>query len=196
VVVLPEVVFQGRPADQLTAVARELGVTIVVGVAAGSANMALAFGPDGLAGEYLKAHLVPGLEAAYEPGRELLVLAGDQGVLICKDLDFPGLVRSYRRGGARLLLAPAWDFRSDGWLHTRMAVMRGVESGVAVARVARDGRATISDARGVLAVVDQPTSVSATVRLATGPNVYRRFGDWFAQCCVAVCALLVLSRLV
>jgi apolipoprotein N-acyltransferase len=209
-VVLPEVVFQvpgERPVDHLQPLARlagELGVTIVVGIAScipgRSANQALVLGGDGrLAGTYVKRHLIPRLEARYRPGRELLVLPDGHhrlGVIICKDLDFPGLARSYRRGGARLLLAPAWDFGSDGWLHSRMAVLRGVESGVAVARVARGGRATISDAHGgiaVDAVVARATSVSAMVRLTPEPTVYSRLGEWFAWCCVAITAVLVFA---
>ena len=54
-----------------------------------------------------------------------------------------------------MLLAPAWDFDNDGWLHSRMAVVRGVESGLALARIARGGLATVSDAYGrVIAETD------------------------------------------
>ena len=48
-------------------------------------------------------------------------------VAICKDLDYPPLGRAYARAEVGLLLVPAWDFQNDGWLHSRMAVMRGVE---------------------------------------------------------------------
>ncbi len=202
VIVLPEVTFtvdEVRMADQLrplTRAAADLGVDVVVGVARASANVAVVFGAGGdPSSVYQKHHLIPGLEAGYRPGHDLLYLPSDRrvGVLICKDLDFPSLVRCYRGGGAQLLLAPAWDFARDGWLHSRMAVVRGVESGVAVARVARNGRATISDASGRI-VVEADTAdgaaVDARVPLAATPTVYSRLGDWFGWCCVAATALI------
>jgi apolipoprotein N-acyltransferase len=209
VIVLPEVVFtvdEARMADQLRPLARaavDLGVDVVVGVARLSetapANVAAVFGAGGdPPGVYQKQHLIPGLEAAYQPGRDLQYLPGDRrlGVLICKDLDFPSLVRAYRRGGAQLLLAPAWDFARDGWLHNRMAVVRGVESGVAVARVARNGRATVSDAFGRIVIEADTTkgaAVDARVPLATVTTVYSRLGDWFGWCCVAATALIIVA---
>jgi hypothetical protein len=50
------------------------------------------------------------------------------GVEICKDMDFPALTQRYADANVELLLVPAWDFRVDGWLHSRMAIMRGVEN--------------------------------------------------------------------
>jgi hypothetical protein len=38
------------------------------------------------------------------------------------------------RGSLTLMLVPAWDFNADGWLHARMAVLRGVEGGYAIVR--------------------------------------------------------------
>jgi len=207
VIVLPEVTFtvdEDRIVEQMQPFARvavDLGVEVVLGVArlseTGPANVAVVFGAaSDSPSQYQKHHLVPGLEAAYRPGRDLLYLPDDPrvGVLICKDLDFPQLARAYRRGGARMLLAPAWDFVRDGWLHSRMAVLRGVESGVAVARVARCGRATISDAFGGI-VVEADTSegaaVDAVVPLAAASTLYSRVGDWFGWCCVAATALIV-----
>jgi apolipoprotein N-acyltransferase len=59
------------------------------------------------------------------------------GMEICKDMDFPLLSRQYANEGAGLMLVPAWDFVTDGWLHGRMAILRGVESGFSVARAPR-----------------------------------------------------------
>lgn len=209
VIVLPEVIFtvdEVRMADQMQPFARaavDLGVDVVVGVArlseTASANVAAVFGAGGdPPSVYQKHHLIPGLEAAYRPGRELQYVPSDRrlGVLICKDLDFPSLVRAYRRGGAQMLLAPAWDFVHDGWLHSRMAVVRGVESGVAVARVARSSRATVSDAFGRIVIEVDTTegaAVDARVPLAAATTVYSRLGDWFGWCCVAATALIVVA---
>lgn len=213
VVVLPEVTFTVeddrmvdllRPLDQ---VAAEQSVQLVVGVGqqgpSDRANLALVFGgKDGQPARYRKQHLVPVLEDQYRPGQQLLFLGEGEdrrGVLICKDLDFPQLARAYRRGGARMLLAPAWDFDSDGWLHSRMAVVRGVESGLTLARIARGGLATISDAYGrVIAEADtaQGVSLDAVVPMPEVKTAYGRFGDWFAWCCVMMTAALVILAVI
>lgn len=205
VVVLPEATLavdddhgeaELRPISQLAAARR---VEVVVGaVRRGGpdpANLALAFPPDGAPpAVYRKQHLIPGLEAAYRPGRQLRYAADPRlGLIICKDLDFPALTRSYRRGGARLLLAPAWDFGRDGWLHSRMAMLRGIESGLAVARVARDGRLTVHDAYGRTLVDTEPatdTTADVEVPLFDTSTPYQRLGDAFAWCCVAATVIL------
>jgi apolipoprotein N-acyltransferase len=211
VIVLPEAtlaVDESRMVEQLRPVARlaaELGVTVVVGAARLSdmapANVAVVFGAgDHPPAVYEKHHLVPGLEAAYRPGSGLRYVPGDRrlGLIICKDLDFPGLVRAYRRGGARLMLAPAWDFDRDGWLHSRMAVVRGVESGVAVARVARTGQATVSDAFGRVlaeASTSEGATVDVMVPLAAPATLYGRLGDWFGWCCLAATVVILVAAL-
>ena len=43
---------------------------------------------------------------------------------ICKDMDFPLLSRQYGNDGAGLMLVPAYDFVTDGWLHGRMAILK------------------------------------------------------------------------
>jgi apolipoprotein N-acyltransferase len=50
-----------------------------------------------------------------------------------------------------LLLVPAREFTFDGWLHARMAVFPGVESGFTIARARQHGILTVRDNRGVLA---------------------------------------------
>jgi apolipoprotein N-acyltransferase len=140
----------------------------------------------------------PGWRPPTDQVATLLYLPNERriGVLICKDLDFPGLVRTYRRGGAEMLLAPAWDFVRDGWLRSRMAILRGVESGVAVARVARGGLATVSDALGRIAVeadTSEGAAVDAKLPLAAAPTAYSRLGDWFGWCCVAATALMAVT---
>jgi len=119
------------------------------------------------------------------------------GLAICKDMDFIDTGRAYAGLGAQLLLVPAWDFDVDGWLHSRMAIMRGVEHGFAVARVARSGRLTLSDDRG--RVIAEATSEGAGARLIGDlplretRTLYSRWGDWFAW--LALGGLLALIAL-
>jgi apolipoprotein N-acyltransferase len=104
-------------------------------------------------------------------------------------MDFPKLSREYATEGANLLLVPAWDFNVDGWLHARMAVLRAVENGFALARSARNGLLTLSDNRGrILAegetVPDRFVSINGKVNVSREQTFYSRTGDWFAWLCV------------
>jgi apolipoprotein N-acyltransferase len=153
---------------------------------------------------YVKRHLLLPPEARYQPGSELALVdlrSVRAGMAICKDLDFPALARSYAARGAAVLAAPAWDFGVDGWLHSRMAVLRGVEAGFALARSARGGRLTLSDDRGrVLAEArsaDAPVAAAlATVRVGPPGTPYSRLGDWFAglACGLAIYVLAAALR--
>jgi apolipoprotein N-acyltransferase len=115
---------------------------------------------------------------------------------ICKDMDFPALSREYGAKRVGLLLVPAWDFTLDAWLHDRMAVLRGVESGFTIARAAKQGLLTVSDDRGrILAQQDAATvpfaSLVATAPVRHDDTLYTRFGDWFAWLNVATLGLLL-----
>src|SRR5581483_5423204 len=197
VVVMPEKVATLNSTEasslkgRLSRVAEDNRVYLVVGVTIEMQghleNRAWMFSPTGrLEADYSKQHLVPGFEDSFEPGRNIAVRIVDGvmcGLAICKDMDFPSLGRSYGAQDVRLMLVPAWDFRRDGWLHSRMAVLRGVEGGFAVARAARDGLLTISDCCG--RVVHERSSSAlpyaslvgaAPIILGRG-TVYSRLGD-------------------
>jgi apolipoprotein N-acyltransferase len=167
-------------------------------------NVALVFAADGTsAGRYRKRHHIPGLEAGYAPGDAPLLVSGTQppwGVAICKDLDFPALGREYAGRGAGLMLVPAWDFVADAWQHERMAAMRAIESGFALARSAKQGLLTVRDARGRLVAAARSDSapvalLAASVKVRHDATVYARYGDWFAWLCV-IGAAAVVVRLV
>jgi apolipoprotein N-acyltransferase len=182
----------------LTNRARALKVGIVAGLnhvdPPPRRNVASVIGEDGdILLEYNKTHLVPGYEEDYAPGTTIGIFDsswGKLGVAVCKDLDFPRSMRAYGHDGVRVLFVPAWDFGEDGELHARIAVVRGVENGFALARTAARGRLTVTDDRGrfigdtasdagarVLAVYDAP--------LGSGSSPYAQWGDWFAWACVA-----------
>ncbi len=119
------------------------------------------------------------------------------GLAICKDMDFHDIGQAYAARNAQLLLVPAWDFSIDGWLHSRMAIMRGVENGFAIARAARSGRLTLSDDRGrVLAEASSEkhdAELVGDLPLRETQTLYSRWGDWFAWLDLA--ALIVLLGL-
>jgi apolipoprotein N-acyltransferase len=165
----------------------------------GSFNSSRFYSPDGkLEANYDKHHLIPGVEPETS-GHTRVVLAqasGRWGLQICKDMDFPALSRKYATERVNLMLVPAWDFNVDGWLHSRMAMMRAVENGFALARSARNGLLTLSDKRGrILAEAATAPgrfgSITGRVNVAREQTFYTRTGDWFAWLCVGTFVVLV-----
>lgn len=207
-VMIPEDAWVVSQADvpELRALAAREGVTVITGVDykpqdKPERNMLLAFHPHGGAPSiYMKHHLVPGLERRYTPWKGYTMLSHSPGIglAICKDMDFPAMGRAYAARDAQLLLVPAWDFTLDDWQHSRQAIMRGVESGFAIARVARNGRLTLTDDRG--RVLDEANSarddaqLMDTLWLRHTHTLYARWGDWFAWLdLIALVWLMVLA---
>jgi len=146
---------------------------------------------------YNKHHLLIGLEQ-FTPGDGYTLLEGTPriGLAICKDMDFHDISNAYAARGTQLLLVPASDFIVDGWLHSRMAIMRGVESGFAVARTAHAGRLTLSDDRGrVVAEASSERSdaeLEGDLPLRETHTLYASWGDWFARLDLAALAVWLL----
>ncbi|WP_167837611.1 nitrilase-related carbon-nitrogen hydrolase [Nocardia altamirensis] len=197
VVVLPEKAWRADDSTlsllsgPLTEVATRRAIHVVAGLVLTtggiSYNAAIDY-PSGV--RYAKHHLIPGLEDEHRPGTQWQNVPDQPWALaVCFDLDFPDLVRANQRSGATLLLVPALDFTVDRWLHSRMAVLRGVEFGMGVARAPQLGELVASDARGrvlAAAVTDLTVtrSVFARIPLTSGDTVYVRFGNWFGWTCV------------
>lgn len=205
-IVLPESVLAADSIviPALAASATRHAVTITAGVAVkdathGQRNMALAYLPTAPAPVgYAKHHLIPGLESQYRAGTGYAILPGTRtGLAVCKDVDFHDTARAYSDRGANLLLVPAWDFKADGRMHSRMAVMRGIENGFAVARAALNGNLTLSDDRGRI-VAESSDAMGAATLVDTLPlhasrTLYARWGDWFAWLNLAMLAGALLS---
>jgi apolipoprotein N-acyltransferase len=165
-------------------------------------NSSRFYSADGkMEANYDKHHLLPGVEPE-KPGDKRVIVdqpSGRWALQICKDMDFPRLSREYAAEGANLLLVPAWDFNLDRWLHARMAVLRAVENGFALARSARNGLLTLSDNRGrILAeAITAPgrfVSITGKVNVAREKTFYTRTGDWFAWLCTIIFVILLVSR--
>ena len=156
---------------------------------------------------YEKHHMLPVFEGDLVVGTKRVLVketGANAGLTICKDMDFPRLSREYGNDGAGVLLIPAWDFDADGWLHGRMAIMRGVESGFSEARAAKRGRLTLSDNRGRVLSEAQTADFTSTApfvsvvgSLPAGHErtLYTRAGDWFAWMDLALTLLLLGSVL-
>ncbi|MFE9575608.1 nitrilase-related carbon-nitrogen hydrolase [Nocardia sp. NPDC006044] len=198
-VVLPEKAWRADDSTlaalsgPLTEVANRRNVQVVAGLILStggtSYNAAIDY-PSGTL--YAKHYLIPGLEDEHRPGTRWQNVPGKPWALaVCFDLDHPDLVLANQRRGATLLLVPALDFTDDHWLHSRMAVLRGVESGMGVARAPQLGELVASDSRGhVLASETTDVTVTRTILadipLTSGGTVYARFGNWFGWTCVSL----------
>jgi len=159
------------PADDavvqgLRALARELGVEILIGSALVrrpdglAANRALFIRADGgIAATYDKIHMfdvdLPTGESAresqlYTPGETAVVLGaevGRLGLTICYDVRFPGLFRALARAGAEIIAVPAAFTRPTGEAHWEILLRaRAIECGCYVIAPAQGGRH--ADGRG------------------------------------------------
>lgn len=187
------------------ALSNETGAVIIVGVDARGEqrrNRAYVFVPGSIEPFlYDKRHMVQGLEAAFSVGEAPLSFAPGLGVAICKDMDFPATLRADAAAGdIEIMFVPAWDFDADAWQHARMAVMRGVENGFAIARSAKQGLLTLTDAYGRQIARAQSTgadvvSVGAALPRGPGPTVYTRIGDVFAWAAILFGAALMVIAL-
>ena len=189
-------------------VARKTGADIVIGVVhptnGAKWNEARIYSPTGEIRTYEKHHMVPQFESNLTVGTsrtEWDESSGRWGIEICKDMDFPQLSREYGRDGTALLIVPAWDFVADGWLHGRMAILRGVESGFTIVRDPKQGILTVSDDTGRVLAERWSGAEAFTTMMAAAPvqhsnTIYSRFGDWFAWLNVATAVWLIVSAVV
>lgn len=188
--------YRAQALAPLQQAADQTGATIVAGFddKGTRANEALVLRPHAEPFFYAKRHMIPGLESGYVPGRGAGVFAPGRSVAICKDMDFPRTLRSDAQSRIGLMLVPAWDFDRDAWAHARMAVMRGVEGGYAIARTAQHGLSTVTDAQGrVVARTASAEGAPAVAEVPAGPGttLYVRIGDVFGWLCAAVAAILL-----
>jgi apolipoprotein N-acyltransferase len=212
IVVLPEKMIGVTPesAEPVTEVfaeaARAARVTVIAGLSRNAVqprrNVAWVLTPDGArTAEYEKHHPVPIIERDYARGNTPMLFSGpggQWGVAICKDLDFPAWSRLYARQGVRFLAVPAWDFVDDARLHSRMAVVRGVENGFTIGRSAQQGLVTLSDSYG--RILAEQASASDPILVAAAPpgvgmTVYARLGDWFGWTNVFLAGVLVIGMI-
>ena len=158
VIVFPELTsiltpqWREQALESLVAASKDAGAWITMGFADATGpeehrNIALTFRLNVEPALYVKRHTLQPLDTSIR-GNAAGILTDGRAVAICKDLDFPATIRSDARSGIQLMLVPAADFEVDGWIHARMAILRGVENGLSVVRASRNGLLTLSDDRG------------------------------------------------
>ena len=151
--------------------------------------------------DYNKVHLVSILEDEIVAGEKPGVFPYQNyiaGIAICKDLDFPDYIYQYGKNKISFLCIPAWDFRVDNWLHSRMSILSGVENGFSEIRTARLGRLSISDPYGrVNAEADcsdgKEISLTGQVNMNRKETIYSQYGDWFGWFMVIISLTFLLQ---
>lgn len=197
---------KGQFLDKFATIAKSNKIYLVAGVRVMSKgikfhNSAFMFSPQGkLLLRYNKQHPVPGFEDNMIRGKELAILKtknmGIWGVGVCKDMDFINPARKNGRAGVNIIFAPALDFIVDDWVHGRLAIMRGVENGFAIARAGQQGLLTLTDSRGrIVGLASTRTNKDQTllvraIHIGAGRSAYSIFGDWFAWLCLVIFGLL------
>jgi apolipoprotein N-acyltransferase len=191
---------------------------------AGIANSAILLSPEGGIEVYSKIHLVPYGE--YIPFRNLIPFAkrltagiGDFnsgkefvvmeppfariGNLICYEIIFPGLVRSFVERGADVLVTitnDAWFGRTSApYQHFVVAVFRAIEHRVPVIRAANTGISGFIDSRGRIrqkSGIFVEAVLNYQVSAGTESTLYTEHGDIFAWLCVFGSLVLVTGRII
>jgi len=154
--------------------------------------------------DYDKVHLVRILEDEFAPGNKsgLFTFRNLQsGTAICKDLDFPEYISQYGRNKVVFLCIPAWDFVVDDWLHSRMAILRGVENGFSEVRTARLGRLTISDPYGRVEAEancsnGKTTTLVGQISHYRIDTFYTQYGDWFGRMIIIAAIIFLLLSII
>jgi apolipoprotein N-acyltransferase len=215
----------------LVGLSREVGAGLLVGsvdVETGTPpllrNSVFFLDERGVQGRYDKIRLVPFGEyvplpgligfvrgwaefiSEMEAGTDAVVFRGPPapfGVVICYEGIFPGLVRDFARGGARLMINmtnDAWFGMTSGPLqHLSMYPFRAVEHRTALARSANTGiSAFIAPSGRIVRRLELFRAGIMTERLPlrAATTLYTRLGDWLAYLCagVSVVALALAAR--
>jgi apolipoprotein N-acyltransferase len=116
--------------------------------------------------------------------------------IICWDTDFPATVLQAGRNGTDILLSPSLEFRDFDPIHAHMAVMRAIENGASVVRVADMGLSVIVDPYGrILASMDHFTAGERTI-VGQVPTqgvwtLYPIIGDLFGWLSIAGLAAVI-----
>ncbi len=167
-------------------------------------NTMVLFNPDGnVVWKYLKAHPVPGGEAAVSrrsDGQLKFVNTsyGRISTVVCFDADSVQLLHQAGEGAAGLMLIPSNDWRAiDPW-HTQMAVFRAVEQGFNMVRHVSKGLSIATDYQGrVLGMMDHYQTFGDRELVAEVPTIgvrtiYSRTGDLFSWLVLAGLGCLAL----
>ncbi len=159
--------------------------------------------PEGALETYLKHHPVPG-EPSIRGDTPLVVHTrpyGRAAGAICYDYDFPAIGRTHGQLGAGLVVVPSSDWKGIDPYHTRMASVRGIESGFSVVRPVRAAMSGAFDAfgrpRATMGYYEGERMFIARVPTLRIDTIYSRIGDvvpLLALLCLVLAAVRLFLR--
>jgi apolipoprotein N-acyltransferase len=198
-------------ADPTRALARELGVTLVVGCSEGAKpkpfNAAVLITPEGrVAGTHRKIHLFFGERQVSQGGREARAFDtphGRLGLEICFDSCYTTVTRRLAADGARLIAMPNYDPPTPRGilhrLHAAVLPFRAVENRVGIVRADATGCSQVIAPNGRILGQSPLFAADALVRsvpLGDGRGtLFTRYGDWLAYLALLVLAASLFSHL-
>jgi apolipoprotein N-acyltransferase len=211
--VLSDVTSDAAVRSKLEQLARDTGAVVGVGAelrhptaAPNFWNAFVLFGPDGnLLGRYHKMQPVPMMLDGV-PGTSYTVFDTPEarlGVAICYDADFTWICRRLVENGAEVLAVPVYDPARWGARmrrqHVAAAVLRAIETGRPVLRVANAGPTLIIDPAGRIVERREETSpgaVTGRVSPRRDRTPFVRFGWLLPYACQAASVVLLVWAVV
>ena len=140
-----------------------------------------------------------------EEGHKILNIPGRNlpfGVFICYESVFPEISRTLARLGASFLV----NTTNDAWFgetaapyqHLSMAVLRAVETGLPIVRVANTGISALISPSGQIAgatALFETATMVVSLAPTKGTTIYVRYGDWFLVLCALFLGGAIAMRL-
>jgi len=178
-----------------------------------------------LIGKYDKIHLVPfgeyiplrkllffiessigGGIGNFKPGKGIFNFSlpqGKFGVLICFEIIFPDLCRSFVKDGADFLVTitnDAWFGKTSApYQHLSIATFRAIENRVFIARAANTGISAFIDPKGKIVKkgdIFTEEAMNGIIRIMKGKTFYTLYGDVFAWICSGFSIFLLAYALI
>lgn len=121
--------------------------------------------------------------------------------VICFDLDFPAFVKQAGEKDVDILLVPGYDTRAISPFHTQAGLIRGVENGCSVVRMANESTSIAADWRGNVIGWQDYFTTDDQVMVTDVPSegrktLYGMLGDWFAYADLVLMAVLLIGAAV
>lgn len=158
-------------------------------------NKIVLINPAGeVAFEYLKHHLVPGIESPYYVSGQgkiptLMTPYGKISAVICYDLTFPVFINQLK-SEIDILLVPSFDWKEITPMNTYMGTFRALEHGYSLIRCTGEGLSIAVDPYGRTLSALTYFNTDEHIMISDVPvkgikTIYSQIGDLFAWLCVA-----------
>jgi apolipoprotein N-acyltransferase len=154
--------------------------------------------------EYLKHHLVPGIEAPYYVSGQgkiptVTTPYGKISAVICYDITFPIFINQLK-SEIDILLVPSFDWKEITPINTQMATFRAIEHGYSLIRCTGEGLSIAVDPYGRTLAALTYFNTDEQIMISDVPvkgikTIYSQIGDLFAWLCVVGFVVVFVSAL-